>query len=127
MKIKDEELQNNIDKGFGADESEDTRAYQHVFNALRKEPDFHVSLAFADRIVSFIDRREEKSDYWWIVTGVFFCVIAMIVALALTNVNWSAGVFTFLSGYPGLVVFGIAFILVLQWIDRAVIKKKLTS
>ena len=125
MKMQDEELQNRIEKGLHHEESEDARAYKHVFDALKKEPDFHVSLPFADRIIALIDKREDKRDYWWMGAGIFLTVIALIVSLALTQANWSAGVFTFLSGYPGLVTFGIAFILLLQWIDKKVVRKRM--
>lgn len=127
MKRADEELQNQIERGSVNESSEDARAYQRVFAALKKEPDFHVSLPFADRIIAIIERKEEKRDYWWMAAGIFLTVIALIVSIVLTSAHWTAGVFTFLSGYPGLVAFGIAFILLLQWIDKKVIRKQIRS
>jgi len=124
MKRTEEELQNLIEKGL-ADESEDARAYQRVFDALKKEPDFHVSLPFADRIIAIVEKKEEKRDYWWMAAGIFLTVIALILSLALTSAHWTTGVFTFLSGYSGLVAFGIAFILLLHWVDRKVIRKQM--
>ena len=124
MKHSEEELQNQIEQGLVTESGDDMRAYQRVFDALKKEPDYHVSLPFADRIIAIINKREEKRDYWWIAIGIFLTVIAMIVSLALTSAHWSTGVFTFLSGYPGLVAFGIVFILLLQWVDRKIIKKR---
>ena len=124
MKHSEEELQNQIEQGLVTESGDDIRAYQRVFDALKKEPDYHVSLPFADRIIAIINKREEKRDYWWIAIGIFLTVIAMIVSLALTSAHWSTGVFTFLSGYPGLVAFGIVFILLLQWVDRKIIKKR---
>ncbi len=124
MKHSEEELQNQIEQGLVTESGDDIRAYQRVFDALKKEPDYHVSLPFADRIIAIINKREEKRDYWWIAIGIFLAVIAMIVSLALTSAHWSTGVFTFLSGYPGLVAFGIVFILLLQWVDRKIVKKR---
>jgi hypothetical protein len=123
MKRSEEELQNQIEKGL-VNESEDARAYHRVFNALKNEPDFHVSLTFADHLVMLIDKKEEKRDYWWMATGIFLIVIALIVTLALTKTQWTTGVFTFVSGYPGLVAFGFIFILLLQWVDKKVIKTR---
>jgi len=125
MKRSEEELQNQIEKGLVDESSEDARAYQRVFDALKKEPDFHVSLSFADRLIALVDKKEEQRDYWWMATGIFLTVIALIVSFLLTSANWNTGVFTFVSGYTGLVVFGVAFILVLHWIDRRVIKKQM--
>lgn len=125
MKRAEEELQNQIEKGLVDESSEDARAYQRVFDALKKEPDFHVSLPFADRIIALVDKKEEQRDYWWIAAGIFLIVIALIISLVLTSAHWTSGVFTFVSGYPGLIGFGVAFILLLQWIDRKVIKKQM--
>ncbi len=121
----EEELQNQVEQGLAANNSEDAFAYQRVFNSLKKEPDFHVSLPFADRVVALIEKREEQKDYWWLAAGLFLSVITLIVAIALTKVTWSAGAFTFVSDYYGLVLFGIVFILLLQWVDKRVIKKQL--
>jgi hypothetical protein len=124
MKRTEEELQNQIEKGL-VNESEDARAYQRVFDALKKEPDFHVSLPFADRILALVEKKEEKRDYWWMAAGIFLTVIALIVSIVLTSAHWTAGIFTFLSGYQGLVAFGIAFILLLHWVDKKVIRKQI--
>ena len=121
----EEELQNLVEKGLTNESNEDARAYQRIFDALKKEPDFHVSLPFADRIIALIEKKEEKRDYWWMAAGIFLIFIALVVAIVLANIHWTTGVFTFLSGYSGLVIFGIAFILFLQWIDKKVIKKKI--
>ena len=124
MKRAEEELQHQIENGL-VSESDEARAYQRVFDALKKEPDFHVSLPFADRVLAVIEKKEEQRDYWWMAAGIFLTVIALIVSLVLTSAHWTAGAFTFLSGYPGLVVFGIAFILLLQWVDKKVIRKQI--
>lgn len=121
----EEELQNQIERGSLNHDSEDALAYQRVFNSLKKEPDFHVSLPFADRILALVEKKEERKDYWWMAAGIFLSVIALIVVLALTKVNWTTGAFTFISKYAGLVAFGIAFILLLQWVDRKIVKKRI--
>lgn len=120
----EEELQNQIERGSVNHDSEDALAYQRVFNSLKREPDFHVSLPFADRILALIEKKEERKDYWWMAAGILLSVIALIVVLALTNVHWTTGAFTFISKYAGLVAFGIAFILLLQWVDRKIVKKR---
>ena len=124
MKRSEEELQSQIEKGLLTESSEEVRAYQRVFDILKKDPDFHVSLPFADRVVAIIERKEEKHDYFWMATGIFLIVITLIVSLALTEIHWTTGVFTFISGYSGLIIFGIAFILLLHWVDKKIIKKR---
>ena len=121
--MKEEELQNKIEAGMPV-QSDDGEAYQHVFTALKQEPAFYVSLPFADRIIARIEKREEQRDFRWLAFGIFLSVVALIVVLVITNA-WTVGVFSFISGYPGLVVFGIAFILFLQWVDKRVLRKHL--
>ncbi|HNV28625.1 MAG TPA: hypothetical protein PKJ83_05790 [Cyclobacteriaceae bacterium] len=120
----EEELQNQIERGLATHDSEDALAYQRVFDSLKKEPNFHVSLPFADRLIALIEKKEERRDYWWMAIGIFLSVIALIVVLVITKVNWTTGAFTFISKYAGLVAFGIAFILMLQWVDKKIIKKR---
>ncbi|MCW5911628.1 MAG: hypothetical protein KIT62_11160 [Cyclobacteriaceae bacterium] len=120
--MTDEELQKQVEAGL-ATSHEDGEAYQHVFKALKKEPVFHVSLPFADRVLARIERKEEQRDFRWLALGIFLSVIALIVSLALTNA-WTIGVFSFISGYPGLVIFGVAFVLLLQWLDRKFVRKQ---
>ncbi len=121
--MTDEELQKQIEAGSYS-QHDDNEAYRHVFNALKKEPAFHVPLPFADRILARIDKKEEQRDFRWLAVGIFLSVIALIVALVLTKA-WTIGVFSFVSGYPGLIVFGIAFIVLLQWVDKRVLRKHL--
>ncbi len=121
----EEELQNQIERGLATHDSEDALAYQRVFDSLKKEPNFHVSLPFADRLIALIEKKEERRDYWWMAIGIFLSVIALIVVLVITKVNWTTGAFTFISNYAGLVVFGIVFILLLQWIDKKIVKKRI--
>lgn len=121
--MTDEELQKQIEAGSYS-QHDDNEAYRHVFHALKKEPTFHVSLPFADRILARIDKKEEQRDFRWLAVGIFLSVIALIVALVLTKA-WTIGVFSFVSGYPGLIVFGIAFIVLLQWVDKRVLRKHL--
>ncbi len=121
----EEELQNQIERGLAIHDSEDALAYQRVFDSLKKEPNFHVTLPFADRLIALIEKKEERRDYWWMAIGISLSVIALIVVLVITKVNWTTGAFTFISNYAGLVVFGIVFILLLQWIDKKIVKKRI--
>lgn len=121
--MTDEELQKQVEAGSHAYD-EDSEAYRHVFKALQHEPAFHVSLPFADRILARIEKKEEQRDFRWLALGISLSVVALIITLALTKA-WTVGVFSFISGYPGLVIFGVAFIVLLQWVDKRVLQKHL--
>lgn len=64
MKRSEEELQHQIENGL-VNESDDARAYQRVFDALKKEPDFHISFHFADRLVALIEKKRSETIGGW--------------------------------------------------------------
>ena len=67
--------------------------------------------------------KEISRDSFWLGLGLFSIVIALIVALVLTDFKLSFGAFQFFAGYPGLVFFGIAFIALLNWVDKKIVRK----
>jgi len=127
MNHKDEELQTQFEHGDFPGEGIDVQAYQKVFDALKHEPDYDLPVYFADRLVTLVESKEKAKenlrDNFWLGLGLLSFVIALIVAFALTNFILSAGAFRFLAGYRGLIIFGIAFIAMLNWADRKIIRK----
>ena len=127
MTTKDEELQNQIERNESSFESTDAYAYKKVFDALKREPDFHLPINFADRVVHKIEtKRESSNDFVWFGLGIFTFAIAAVVAIALTDFKLSFGALKFIAGYPGLFIFGIGFILFIQWIDKKFVKPKIS-
>lgn len=119
--MTDEKLQKQVEAGQWVGH-EDGETYRQVFNALKQEPAFHVTLPFADRVLARIEKKEEQRDLRWLAAGIFLSVAALVACLVFTN-TWTTGTFSFISGYPGLVIFGIVFILLLQWVDRRLLRK----
>ena len=120
--MTDEELQNKVEKGINGT-SADERAYRRVFDILKHEPSIALSSGFASRVVDRLQRKSSTSDVAWLTIGIVSFVIAMIVAIAMTGFTLNWGVFKFISGYPGLIAFGIAFVLMLQWIDKRLVRR----
>ena len=119
----DEELQNQIEQ-TGDGSGNDAQIYKKVFDALQREPDFKLPHSFADRVISRIESaRESKTEMVWLVIGVFSFVVTAIIAVALTNYKLDFGVLKFISGFPGLIAFGVAFIAGLHWFDKKFIRK----
>ena len=127
MNNKDEELQKQLEQENFSAGGVDAQAYQKVFDVLKREPEYTLPVYFADRLVTLIESKEKSKevsrDKFWLSLGLFSFVITLTVALALTDFKLSFGVFRFFAGYPGLVLFGIAFILMLNWIDKKIIRK----
>lgn len=100
---------------------------QAVFNALGKETDFVLPRGFADNIVAMVDRkamqRESQRDHWWLIGGILSMVVALGYVFTAVDFSPRVGVFTFFSGYSGLVIFGVLFITALHLVDKFLLKK----
>src|SRR5882757_4901504 len=99
MSIKDEDLQNEIERG-DVPVGIEANAYKRVFDALRKDPDFILPVNFADHVIARVEAKKESSfDFVWMGAGVVGFVIAAIISVVLTNFKFNFGVFKFMAGY----------------------------
>lgn len=123
--MSDEDIQNRIQQGEHLPGVEG-QAYRHVFDALQKEPGFVLPPTFADKVVRKITAAPERSyDVAWMIAGFSGCFIALVVAVLLTGFKVNLGVLGFVKDYTGLLLFGAAFLLALQWVDRRVVRKSM--
>ena len=127
MKKADEDLQNQFDQGDYSTDGIDGQAYQKVFDALKQEPEYVLPIYFADRLLNRIESRENvketSRDNVWLGLGLFSFIIALIISFVLTGFKISTGAFQFFGSHTGLIVFGLAFILLLNWVDKKIIRK----
>ncbi len=127
MKTLDEGLQKQFESGIIPNDGIESHAYQKVFDALKREPEYSLPLNFADRMMALVESKEKAKevsrDNLWLGLGISSFLIALIVAFVLTGFKFSFGAFQFFSGYYGLVIFGIGFILLLNWVDKKVVRK----
>jgi hypothetical protein len=128
--MKDEdELQHSVERGT-VNNDIDAKAYEVVFDALKKEPDYTLSSKFADRVVEIAAKRRSDSastEFIWLGVGVFLLLIAMIVVMTKITMPSDFGFLSGMSSYGGLFVFGILFIGLLHFIDRRFIQQKRTA
>lgn len=104
---------------------EDVQAYKKVFEALKREPSFSVHHSFADEVVALAQKKPETSrDGLWMGLGIALLVITAIVVIAITGFKFEVGIFKFLSSYYRFVIFAIAFIIALHWVDRRLLKQR---
>jgi hypothetical protein len=128
MTKRDEELQNKFLSGV-ADDSLDGVAYKKVFRALLVEPDFNLPVFFADKVIQQIESKETKSashEMYWLAGGVFVLFGAAVIGAILSGFKPSFGAFKFWASYPGLLLFGLAFILFIQWLDKRLVRPHLS-
>lgn len=129
MKSFEEEL--NLQNASSAPLDEmDVQAFQKVFDALGQEPAYSLPANFADRMVRLVEAKEQTKeisrDNLWIGLGIFIFLVGLIFAIVATDFRFSTGAFRFLAGYPGLIIFGAVFILVLQWLDKKFVRPSAT-
>lgn len=120
--MKDEDLQNRVENGEPANDR-NSRAYASVFKALKREPDFQLPSSFAARVTSRAFASRSSRDIFWLYAGLAACLVAMFVAVVMTDFKPNFGALKFISGYPGFVTFAVAFVAALQWVDRKIVRK----
>ena len=127
MSQNEEELQRRAESGHHADDI-GSKAYQQVFQALRKEPDFGLPDSFADRLVKMVEakqmERASSREFIWLIVGVVLLLIAFAVVVVMTDFKLNFGFLSGMSSYTGLFLFGCFFIGVLNWIDKRFIKQE---
>lgn len=95
--------------------------------ALKQEPDFQLVPTFANRLVTMIERKQKSSRQWeifWISFAGLLFLVAGGVSVYLTGFKPSFSAFPFLNNYAGLIVFGIFFIAMLNWLERKFLRSK---
>lgn len=123
----EEELQENIERGqVPTGDDLDVKAYQAVFRALKKDPEQALSADFADRIVARITSQQSKilRDYLWFGTGIFVLLLSLIGTILYTKFTFDLGFLKVMSDYRGLALFGIAFITLLNWLDKKLVRER---
>jgi hypothetical protein len=127
MNRDEEKLQEKIEANNGFDDGNpDTQAYRKVFRALEKPPHYALSDAFADKILHRVEAKEKRSlqvAYAWLVAGILLLIGACAAAVVLTGFTFEAGFLRSMAGYRGLLAFGLAFVLLLHWVDRRLIHR----
>ncbi len=123
--MNEEELQNSIERGLAGNGPEEL-AYRTVFSALRQSPSYQLPSGFADRVLNRMEAVGEKSssrELVWLYVGLISFTIVGGIAIAMTGFKINFGALKFISGYSGLLIFGAAFILGLQWLDKKIIHR----
>jgi hypothetical protein len=129
--MSEEELQGRLEAGEHI-AGKDALAYRRVFDVLEREPDFRLPVNFADTVMDQIEaKRESHKEYFLIGGGILFFVVAAVIVSFKSGLTFSLeafrfqtglGAFRFVKDYLGLLFFGIAFIGILQWMDRRFIR-----
>ena len=123
MSVNEEELQRKTANGElpAPGEELDLQAYKVVFEALGKSEPVTLRSGFADRLVAKAVARQKKAssmDFVWFVVGIVSLIVGCIVAIVKTEFKLNLGFLAGMSAYGGVFVFGIAFVILLNVIDK---------
>ncbi len=127
---RDEEIQKLFADGQ-ADASRktdpDIQAYQYVFEALEKEPDFNLSPDFADKLVQKISWRQTVT--------VFVRQFLLIAACVVGGIGIGIGVVFYLNTALGteflkmvneakwIIVFASALLIIIEFLDKTFVRR----
>lgn len=123
MKNEDE-LQRSVEEGNVSNDI-DAKTYEIVFEGLKKDPNYKLTSGFADRVIELAARQSSGSastEFIWLGVGIFLLIVAFIVAMTKITLPSDFGFLSTMSSYVGLVIFGIIFIGLLNFIDRKFIQ-----
>ena len=127
MTTNDEDLQREFEGGRKPNaDGLDAKAYEEVFRALGRDPGYHVSSGFAEQVVARLVVRQQakqSKDYFWFAAGLLFLLITSVATIMMTGFRLDFGFLNVMSDYKGLAVFAITFVLLLNWLDKRVIRK----
>ena len=126
MNDKEDQLQNDIERGTFGNESLDANAYRHVFRALEKEPEMTLSGSFADKVMLKIGTKKSSSvrDFVWLGVGIFFSIIMLIVALGVSGLNLNLGFLKAMSDYKGLLIFAIGMMIAFNFLEKRLLRSR---
>lgn len=128
MSAYDEELQENVENSsVPKGDPMDVKAYQEVFRALKRDPGFELSDSFAEKVMARVISRQRESqarDYFWFGAGIFFLILSAVGTLLFTGFKLDFGFMNVMSDYKGLAIFAIAFITLLNWFDKKIVRRK---
>ena len=121
-------MQEKLERGeTPAGDGLDVKAYQAVFQALKKDPGYGLPSDFAARVAGRVMTARQagfSKDYLWFGTGIFVLVISLVGTILYTGFRFDFGFLNVMADYKGLAIFGIAFIVFLNWLDKKLVKEK---
>ena len=128
MNVSEEEIQKSLERGeVPKGDDADVRAYREVFRVLKKDPGYPLSDSFAASVVAMAKRSRQardSRDYFWFAAGIFVLAIAALVTILYTGFRFDFGFLKAMSDYKGLAVFGLVFVIFLNWLDKRLVRDR---
>jgi hypothetical protein len=127
MNQEEEKLQQAMEQKQQSINNLDQKAYHLVFRSLSLIPGADVSPGFAAAVVVKIEKQKRKAalqELAWMIFAGFLLLISLAVAIVLSGFRIDMGFLKGLGSYSGVVVFGLFFVLLLHFVDKRLLRKK---
>jgi hypothetical protein len=109
------------------DSQEDISAYRLLFDALEKEPAGGLSYDFAKKtarkVQAVINRKQERKWYLYTMLIVILAFTAITGFMAVFNYKATSQLINVVGAYKWIILFALASIFVIQYIDQNLVKK----
>lgn len=132
--LSDEEIQKMVEAGmnegqFGENEAESIQAYAILFDGLKSKPTEVLRADFADSVVQKIENRKSIFDslkfYFLILILITIFFAVALATFIFAEVPFAQQVIIYLEKYKEEIVFAVTVILVIQILDKLLIRNKL--
>ncbi len=121
--MSDSEIQDRLQRGELVSGPAGS-AYQKVFNALSREPQFVLPPSFADRVMLRLIAPPTKSrDMLWFSAGLAACFVALSAAIWLSGVTVNINIPHAIKDSSGFILLGMLLIVALHLLDRRLVRK----
>lgn len=122
MNQPDEDIQRRVEAG-STGQSRDDVVYRKIFRALSRDT-YALPSDFAGKVSGKVAAGSLVREYVWFAIGLMSIVTAAVAAVVMVGPDFSLGRFRFISSYWLLFVFGILFILMLNYLDRQLVRRR---
>jgi len=128
MNADEEALQDAVEKDTLGDAGGlDARAYREVFRVLKAPAEAPLPAGFAERVAQKIVSRRQKErewrDYLWYAIGVLLLAGAALGTVRYAGVRLDLQFMDTLVDYKAPLLFGVALIIVFNWLDQRLVKR----
>ena len=127
MNINKEEIKKLLEEDNSSPiEHADVDAFSRILTVLEKEEKaIPLSTNFSDRVIQKITQKQRKSNrlsWFGYLAGVLGLLLSLIITLALVDFKLDFGFLKGISSYSGLFLFGISFIVILNFLEKRIIR-----
>lgn len=125
QEILDKKMRGIEDVSYEMTNIEDLKAYELVYDQLRKEPVEHLSISFKANVLRRIELENKKASdilFYWLLGAVSFIGILTMASIFFVFKDTFAPAWSIIDRFKGFIGIGITAVLVFNIVERKLIK-----